>query len=64
MGEVLRREASHVDVFCTDALQVGNRLLGSPDGRELRDQVSLAGLVQGIELGRVRMSQMVEIERV
>jgi hypothetical protein len=53
-----------VDVFCTDTLQVGNRLLGGPDGGELRDQVSLAGLVQGIELGRARMSQMVEVERV
>ena len=63
-AQVIGREVAEVDVIGTDALEVCLRPLGGPNGRELGDEVILARLVQGLELRRAGVGEVVEVERV
>ena len=48
----------------TDALELGAGTLRSADGRELGHQIRFPGSVQGLELGRAGVRQVVEIKGV
>jgi len=53
-----------VDVVGPNALEDGLASLRRPNDGELGDEVVLAGLIQGLELGGAGMGEMVKVERI
>lgn len=51
-----------MNVLGADAFKIGLRPLRCTNGRELGDKIILTGLIQRLELRRVGMSQVVEVE--
>jgi hypothetical protein len=61
-GQVFRGEIAEMNVLGADAFKIGLGPLRCTDGGEFGDEIVLTGLIQRLELRRVGMSQVVEVE--
>jgi hypothetical protein len=61
-AQVFSGEVAEMNVLGADAFKIGLRPLRCTNGRELGDKIILTGLIQRLELRRVGMSQVVEVE--
>jgi hypothetical protein len=61
-GQVFGGEIAEMNVLRADAFEIGLRPLRCTDGGEFGDKIVLTGLIQRLELRRVGMSQVVEVE--
>lgn len=62
-GDIVGREIAKVNVLGADALQTELSTLRGSNGREFRDEIRLPDGAQRLELGRLRVGDMMKVER-
>ena len=63
-GQIIGGEVTEMNVLGTDTFQPGLGPLRCANGRKFGDKVVLTCLIQSLELGRIGMSQVMEIVRI